>query len=110
MSENYQYFTVPFESVPATPTYRAWYAIQSTDRSGVTWSADRPDISWGMIPTWVVGATDGDAPPAPATVIGDSTKCIPPPPLSISPSTASVTDLQQVLAVWLEQAPEARSA
>lgn len=110
MSENYQYFTVPFESVPVTPTYTAWFAIPSADRSSVTWSANRPDIRWDMIPTWVVGATDDAAPPAPATVIGNSTKCIPPPPLSISPSTASVTDLQQLLAVWLEKAPEARSA
>jgi len=110
MSENYQYFTVPFESVPTTPAYTAWFAIPSADRSSVTWTADRPDLRSDMIPTWVVGATDDDAPPAQATVIGDSTKCIPPPPLSISPSTASVTVLQQVLAVWLEKAPDARSA
>jgi len=110
MTEGYQYFTIPFDSVPASPNYDAWFAVTSPDRPGVTWSTVRPDATASLVPTWVVGIIENAPPPPEGTVIGRSGKCVPPPPLGISPSTAKLKELQEVLAAWLKQVAQARSA
>ena len=69
----YKYFTIPFESVPAKPTYTVWFA---------TWSTERPAVGPGMAPPMVVGVTceaEAALPPG-ATVLATGSKDPPPPP------------------------------
>ena len=105
MSDSYRYFTIPFPSVPASPVYTVWFAVSSAGRPGVDWTTDRPLTD----AAWVVGATDMAELPDGAEVIGFSTKCIPPPFLNISPSTASLSALRAEIAQWLKKLPQARS-
>jgi len=87
----YKYFAIPFESVPASPTYIVYYA---------TWSRTPPDLEPGMRAPLVVGITTG-ALPTGATYLGEADKDPPPPPPPPS-SSVSLSDYQQTIAVWLE--------
>lgn len=105
MSDSYRYFIIPFPSVPVNPSYAVWFALWSPDRPRVHWTTDRPPTG----AAWVVGATDEGELPDAAEVIGLSTKCLPPPPLDISPNTAGVSALRAELAAWLKRLPDART-
>jgi hypothetical protein len=90
MSQYRTYFTIPFNSVPQTPSYDVWFA---------TWSTERPTVDPDDKPPFVVGCTTGTAPQG-ATVLGSSIKDpIPPPP----PPLASIntSDYQSTVQTWL---------
>ena len=90
MSQSYTYFTLPFNSVPKTPTYTVWFA---------SWSTDRPTVEAGDNPPFVVCCTTGQAPQG-STVLGSSIKDpFPPPPPP--PASINASDYQTTMASWL---------
>jgi hypothetical protein len=104
----YTYFTIPFNSVPATVTYDVWFAIWSPAQPGVTWSTVRPAATPDFVAPWVVGATKNSPPPPEATtvIIPESSKCIPPPPLALMPPTTSQAVFEDTLRKQLTKALE----
>lgn len=90
MSQNNQYFMIPFANLPKTPDYTVWFA---------SWSTERPYVEPGMYPPVVVGVTTGEL-PAGATPLGTSSKDPPPclPPLA----AVDMSDYQKSVTVWLE--------
>jgi hypothetical protein len=92
MSDVYEYFTIPFDSVPTDqpPPYTVWYA---------TWSKTPPILEPGMAPPIVIGATDSGL-PAGATALGSCSKDPPPPPLAIA--TSYLSDYETAVSQWLE--------
>src|SRR5262245_59900383 len=93
MGSNYKYFLIPFENVPATPTYTVWFA---------TWTRDRPVIEPGMNPPMVVGviADDKALPPGASRMGGGSKDPPPPPPPPPRPSFGE-TGYQRAIDDWL---------
>src|SRR5689334_7907939 len=82
MGSKYQYFTIPFDSVPQQPAYTVWFSVPANDTTGVVWTTTRPTGNVTNATTWAIGASDDQALPASAQLLGFSTKCIPPPPLA----------------------------
>jgi hypothetical protein len=74
MSESYTYFMIPFDAVPANPSYPVWYAVKSPPN--ITWSTECPNPPPDS--TWVVGRVCDEA-PAGMTIIARSGKPSPPP-------------------------------
>jgi hypothetical protein len=92
MSKNYQYFSIPFDLVPATqpPGYTAWFA---------TWSTKPPTLEPGMSPPLVIGVTENELPSG-ATVLGIGSKDPPPPPPPIAPGDGT-SGYPAALVQWL---------
>ena len=98
----YQYFTLPFASVPQRPSYQVWFSRWPPHGSRCVWSEHRPDASDAF--AWAVGATEYNDVPADATVIiPNAIKCIPPPPMALSSRTPSAADFQSALTQELTQ-------
>ncbi|HWU85954.1 MAG TPA: hypothetical protein VN253_01685 [Kofleriaceae bacterium] len=93
MSSIQQYFTIPFENVPANPAYTVWYA---------TWTRERPAVEPGVNPPLVVGATVEGSLPKGATSLGSGTKDpLPPPPPPPPAVIISQPDYQKTVSDWL---------
>lgn len=92
MDKIYQYFTIPFDSVPKdqSPPYTVWFA---------NWSTTPPTLEPGMAAPLVIGATATDLPTG-AVALGTSSKDPPPPPPSLA--TSDLSDYQASLSQWLE--------
>jgi hypothetical protein len=88
MSSN-KYFMIPFENVPASPTYTVWFA---------TWSQDRPVLEPNMNPPMVVGVTSDETLPTGAVLLGDGSKDPPPPP---PPPPPLGLDYEASFTTWL---------
>lgn len=86
-----KYFVIPFENVPADPTYTVWFS---------TWSRERPLVEPGMSPPLVVGVTADAELPTGATLLGDGSKDPPPPPPPLS--AFSQSEYQSSVSTWLE--------
>ena len=92
MSSIQQYFTIPFENVPASPDYTVWYA---------TWTKERPAVDPGVNPPLVVGATMDEKLPTGATLLGSGTKDPLPPPPPPPPGVISQSVYQKTVSEWL---------
>ena len=92
MPSIYKYFIIPFENVPANPTYPVWYA---------SWTKERPIVAPGVHPPLVVGATT-EALPAGATLLGSGSKDPPPPPPPPPPLAIIPSEYQTTITTWLE--------
>lgn len=92
MSKSYEYFSIPFDSVPKDqpPPYAVWFA---------TWSTTPPIVEPGMAPPIVIGATDGGL-PAGAFALGTGSKDPPPPPPLLA--TIDLSGYQTTVRDWLE--------
>ena len=88
MSSNHKYFMIPFESVPADPSYTAWFA---------TWSRERPVVGPGMAPPMVVGVTSAETLPPGATLLAEGSKDPPPPPPPPSAAIVNEADFQRAV-------------
>jgi hypothetical protein len=101
---SYKCFMMPSVSPPQNAPYTVWYVAWFPDQPGVTWSSLPLELKPGMISTWV-GAAAQDAIPEGATVVGDFTKEIPPPPSALAQTIATVADFQQAFTQWLSSRP-----
>jgi hypothetical protein len=93
MAANQKYFTIPFEDVPANPSYTVWFA---------TWSRERPLLEPGMNPPLVVGVTSDSTLPAGAFLLGGGSKDPQPPPPPPPPMSFNPSDYQRSVSEWLE--------
>ncbi len=91
MSQGSKYFVIPFEDVPASPSYPVWYA---------TWSTVRPTLEPGASAPLVVGATMDQLPPG-AILLGSGDKDPPTPPPPPLPEAVSVSEYQRSIETWL---------
>ena len=87
----YKYFEIPFENVPATPTYTVWYA---------SWSKERPMLEPGMLPPVVIGMTTEDLPPK-ATLLAAARDVKNPPPPPPPLAVAGMDEFRQAFGIWL---------
>jgi hypothetical protein len=92
MSQDYKYFVIPFDQVPASPSYTVWYA---------TWSTTPPILEPGMSAPLVVGAITGELPNA-GTLLGDGRKDPPPPPPPTPSASIDLAEYQRSVEEWLE--------
>jgi hypothetical protein len=77
----HSYSLLPFDSVPATPSYKAWFAAWSNDRSKLDWTATRPSTAPDSSAAWVICVSDGEGVPPGAKILAKGLKDVPPPPL-----------------------------
>jgi hypothetical protein len=88
-----KYFKIPFDKVPANPTFKVWYA---------TWSEVRPEIDRGLPPPLVVGfIEDGTLPPGATKLASSSASKTPPTPPP--PFSGSEAEYAAAVAVWLKE-------
>jgi len=97
MSQSYKYFVIPFEDVPANPSYTVWYA---------TWSEKRPTEPGKNQFPMVVGVTTEANLPAGAVLLGDGLKDPPPPPPPPPSLTSTPSDYLTSCSLWLSARDE----
>jgi hypothetical protein len=92
MSTDYKYFAIPFENVPADPSYTVWFA---------TWSKERPVLEPGMNAPMVVGVTTSTTLPAGAVLLASGSKDPVPPPPPPPPAVMDPSAYQRSVTEWL---------
>jgi len=108
----YRYVMIPLNEVPENPSYEVWFGTWSQDTKNIIWSHQRPSTS----STWAAAVTAYEVPPdvlfQGVTILGDGSKCVPPPPLTLPgyPSSPDLDALRNAFAQWLPTISDARSA
>lgn len=113
-NQKYRYVMIPLNEVPENPSYEVWFGTWSQDTKNITWSHQRP----GASSAWATAVAAYEVPPVPpdvpsqgVTILGDGSKCVPPPPLTLSgyPSSPALDALRKAFTQWLITIRDTRS-
>lgn len=111
-NKKYRYIMIPLNEVPDNPSYEVWFGTWSQDTKHIIWSHQRPGASSAWATAVAAYEVPPDVPSQGVTILGDGSKCVPPPPLTLSgyPSSPDLDALRNAFAQWLPTIRDARSA